>query len=70
MTDASGPVPASRPYSGPVGERGSWGRPQQPANLADILERDGLLNKAAKGAPPAKSPQAAPKTNPPPAKKK
>ena len=39
MTDASGPVPASRPYSGPVGERGSWGRPQQPANLADILER-------------------------------
>ena len=38
-TDASGPVPASRPYSGPVGERGSWGRPQQPANLADILER-------------------------------
>ena len=39
MTDASGQVPASRPYAGPVGERGSWGRPQQPANLADILER-------------------------------
>ena len=39
MTDASDAVPASRPYAGPVGERGSWGRPQQPANLADILER-------------------------------
>ena len=39
MTDASDAVPASRPYAGPVGERGSWGRPHQPANLADILER-------------------------------
>ena len=39
MTDASDAVPASRPYAGPVGERGSWGRPQQPANLADILEQ-------------------------------
>src|SRR3954466_5594023 len=39
MTDASEAVPASRPYAGAVGERGSWGRPQQPANLADILER-------------------------------
>jgi hypothetical protein len=35
MTEASGPVPTSRPYNAPVGQAG---RPQ-PANLADILER-------------------------------
>ena len=35
MTEASGPLPTSRPYNAPVGQAG---RPQ-PANLADILER-------------------------------
>jgi hypothetical protein len=35
MTEVSGGLPTSRPYSVPVGQAG---RPQ-PANLADILER-------------------------------
>ena len=35
MTEPSGRVPSSRPYSAPVG----LSTPPQPANLADILER-------------------------------
>jgi hypothetical protein len=35
MTETSGPVPTSRPYSPPAGRTS----PPQPANLADILER-------------------------------
>ena len=35
MTESSGSVPTSRPYSAPAGRTA----PPQPANLADILER-------------------------------
>ncbi len=35
MTEPSGQVPSSRPYSAPAGRSA----PPQPANLADILER-------------------------------
>ena len=59
MTDASDAVPASRPYAGPVGERGSWGRPGAGRGRHVTEQRDVAPRPYAGTAPQAGRPQPA-----------